>query len=102
MFVPAAAVLDALWPGMIPDLPLVVSYPLAVERPPLPGEPAEAVRLRRAMAQTLIEGGWAPSEPVQRALRTVPRHRFAPKVNLDAGSGRCPFAGGHPQRQWMW
>ncbi|PCG87203.1 methyltransferase, FxLD system [Streptomyces sp. WZ.A104] len=84
VFVPAASALDAVWPGVIPDLQPVVSYPLAVDRPPVPGEPAEAVRLRRAMAQTVIDGGWAPSEPVQRALRTVPRHRFAPEVNLEA------------------
>ncbi|WP_327378791.1 methyltransferase, FxLD system (plasmid) [Streptomyces sp. NBC_01216] len=84
VFVPAAAALDAVWPGIIPDLPPVVSYPLAIEQPPVPGEPAEAVRLRQAMAQTVIDGGWAPSEPVQQALRTVPRHRFAPEVNLEA------------------
>ncbi|MFJ3933873.1 methyltransferase domain-containing protein [Streptomyces sp. NPDC090029] len=84
VFVPAAAALNAVWPGVIPDLPPVVSYPLAVEQPPVPGEPAEAVRLRQEMAQTVIDGGWAPSEPVQKALRTVPRHRFAPEVNLAA------------------
>jgi protein-L-isoaspartate(D-aspartate) O-methyltransferase len=66
-------------------LPPVVSYPLAVEQPPVAGEPAEAVRLRQAMAQTVIDGGWATSEPVQGALRTVPRHRFAPEVHLAAG-----------------
>ncbi|MEU7028912.1 methyltransferase, FxLD system [Streptomyces sp. NPDC046275] len=84
VFTPAAAAVDAVWPGVIQDLPPVVSYPLAVDRPPVPGEPAEAVRLRRAMAETVIGGGWAPSEPVQQALRTVPRHRFAPEVNLAA------------------
>ncbi|WP_229816108.1 SAM-dependent methyltransferase [Streptomyces lucensis] len=36
------------------------------------------------MAQTVIDGGCAPSEPVRDALRTVPRHRFAPEVNLAA------------------
>ncbi|SEO93598.1 methyltransferase, FxLD system [Actinacidiphila rubida] len=82
MFVPAAQALDAVWPGVLPDLPPVVSYPLAVEQPPVPGESAEAVRLRQAMAQTVNDGGWAPSEPVRDALRTVPRHRFAPEVNL--------------------
>ncbi|MFE0704900.1 methyltransferase, FxLD system [Streptomyces sp. NPDC058872] len=84
IFVPAAQALDAVWPGVIPDLPPVISYPLAADRPPVPGEPAEAVRLRQAMAQTVINGGWAPSEPVRSALRTVPRHRFAPEVNLAA------------------
>lgn len=84
VFAPATSALEAVWPGVIPDLPPVVSYPLAVDRPPVPGEPAEAVRLRRAMAETVIGGGWAPSEPVRDALRTVPRHRFAPEVNLEA------------------
>ncbi|MHC3393945.1 methyltransferase, FxLD system [Streptomyces lavendulocolor] len=84
VFLPAALAIDSVWPGVIPDLPPVVSYPLAADRPPVPGEPAEAVRLRQAMAQTVIDGGWAPSEPVRAALRTVPRHRFAPEVNLAA------------------
>ncbi|MFC7965497.1 methyltransferase, FxLD system [Streptomyces cinereoruber] len=87
-FVPAALTIDSVWPGVIPDLPPVASYPLAADRPPVPGESAEAVRLRQAMAQTVIDGGWAPSEPVRDALRTVPRHRFAPEVNLaDAYDG---------------
>ncbi|MER6848850.1 methyltransferase, FxLD system [Streptomyces flaveolus] len=84
MFVPAASALDAVWPGVLPDLPPVTSYPLAVDRPAVPGEPAEAVRLRQAMAQTVIDGGWAPSAPVRDALRAVPRHRFAPEANLAA------------------
>ncbi|MFF3501520.1 methyltransferase, FxLD system [Streptomyces sp. NPDC003247] len=84
VFVPAAQALDAVWPGVVPDLPPVVSYPVAVEQPMVPGEPAEAVRLRQAMAETVIDGGWAPSEPVRDALRTVPRHRFAPEADLSA------------------
>nr|BFD87044.1 hypothetical protein StreXyl84_64450 [Streptomyces sp. Xyl84] len=84
VFVPAALAVDSVWPGVIPDLPPVVSYPLAADRPPVPGEPGEAVRLRQVMAQTVIDGGWAPSEPVRDALRTVPRHRFAPEANLVA------------------
>ncbi|GHJ26830.1 hypothetical protein TPA0910_12630 [Streptomyces hygroscopicus subsp. sporocinereus] len=88
VFVPAAQALDAVWPGVVPNLPPVVSYPLAVDQPPVPGEPAEAVRLRQAMAKTVIDGSWAPSEPVRDALRTVPRHRFAPEVRLtDAYDG---------------
>ncbi|MFF5969927.1 methyltransferase, FxLD system [Streptomyces sp. NPDC012769] len=82
VFVPAAQALDAVWPGVIPGLPPVVSYPISAEQPPVPGEPAEAVRLRQAMAETVIDGGWALSEPVQKALRTVPRHRFAPEADL--------------------
>ncbi|MFE7409739.1 methyltransferase, FxLD system [Streptomyces laurentii] len=82
VFVPAAQALDAVWPGVVPDLPPVTTYPHAVERPTVPGEPAEAVRLRQAMARTVVDGGWAPSEPVRDALRTVPRHRFAPEASL--------------------
>ncbi|WP_206311087.1 methyltransferase, FxLD system [Streptomyces sp. A1499] len=92
VFAPAALAIDSMWPGVIPDLPPVVSYPLAADRPPVPGEPDEAARLRHAMAQTVIDGGWAPSEPVRAALRTVPRHRFAPEVNVSAaydGSDRA-------------
>ncbi|MEU9069891.1 MULTISPECIES: methyltransferase, FxLD system [Streptomyces] len=88
MFAPAAIAIDSVWPGVIPDLPPVVSYPLAAERPPVPGEPDEAARLRQAMAQMVIDGGWARSEPVRDALRTVPRHRFAPEATLaDAYDG---------------
>ncbi|MGC4947060.1 methyltransferase, FxLD system [Streptomyces sp. DT224] len=82
VFTPAAHALDAVWPGVVRGLPPVASYPLAAGRPAVPGEPAEAVRLRRAMAETVIAGGWAPSEPVREALRTVPRHRFAPEADL--------------------
>ncbi|MGW2016824.1 methyltransferase, FxLD system [Streptomyces sp. NPDC001927] len=84
VFTPAALALDAVWPDVIPGLPPVTSYPIASDQPPVPGEPAEAGRMRAAMAQTVIDGGWAPSAPVQEALRTVPRHRFAPEVNLAA------------------
>ncbi|MDR3033120.1 MAG: methyltransferase, FxLD system [Kitasatospora sp.] len=88
VFAPAAQAIDSVWPGVIPALPPVVSYPLAAERPPVPGEPDEAVRLRQAMAQMVIDGGWAPSEAVRDALRTVPRHRFAPEADLaDAYDG---------------
>ncbi|MFD1829836.1 methyltransferase, FxLD system [Streptomyces desertarenae] len=89
VFAPAAAAVDAVWPGVIPSLPPTTSYPVAVDQPPVPGEPAEAVRLRRAMAETVIGDGWAVSAPVRDALRTVPRHRFAPEKDLktayDAG-----------------
>lgn len=47
--------------------------------PAVGGEPAEAVRLRQQMTDTVIAKGWAPSARVQQALRTVPRHRFAPE-----------------------
>ncbi|GLX22493.1 methyltransferase, FxLD system [Streptomyces lavendulae] len=84
VFVPAALALDGVWPGVLPVLPPATSYPIAAYQPPVPGEPAEAARLRAAMAQTVIDGGWAPSPLVREALRTVPRHRFAPEVNLAA------------------
>ncbi|MEU2358199.1 NUDIX domain-containing protein [Streptomyces misionensis] len=84
VFTPSTQALNSVWPGVIPGLPPVHSYPVAVDRPPVPGEPAEAVRLRQAMAQTVINRGWASSEPVRSALRTVPRHRFAPEANLAA------------------
>ncbi|WP_079080649.1 methyltransferase, FxLD system [Streptomyces ardesiacus] len=88
VFVPAASALDAVWPGVIPRLPPVLSYPIAIGQPPVPGEPGEAVRLRQAMAETVIDGGCAPSEAVRDALRSVPRHRFAPEANLaDAYDG---------------
>jgi protein-L-isoaspartate(D-aspartate) O-methyltransferase len=82
IFTPAAQALDAIWPGVIPGLPPVHAYPLAVDQPAVPGEPAEAARLRQKMADAVIAGGWAPSLAVQQALRTVPRHRYAPEKNL--------------------
>ncbi|MGW2203181.1 methyltransferase, FxLD system [Streptomyces sp. NPDC001774] len=84
VFAPAALALDAVWPGILPGLPPATSHPIAADQPPVPGEPAEAARLRAAMAQVVIDGGWAPSAGVQEALRTVPRHRFAPEASLVA------------------
>ncbi|MFD4764175.1 methyltransferase, FxLD system [Streptomyces sp. NPDC058439] len=82
VFAPAAQALDAVWPGIIPGLPPVHAYPLATVQPPVPGESAEAVRLREKMADAVIAGGWAPSAPVHEALRTVPRHRYTPEKDL--------------------
>ncbi|MFJ4125991.1 methyltransferase, FxLD system [[Kitasatospora] papulosa] len=82
VFTPSAQALNAVWPGVIPALPPVNAYPTAAELTPAPGEPAEAVRLRHRMADAVIAGGWAPSAVVQEALRTVPRHRFAPETDL--------------------
>ncbi|MFF3013800.1 methyltransferase, FxLD system [Streptomyces sp. NPDC057939] len=82
VFTPAAQSLEAVWPGILPGLPAIHSHPLATVHPPVPGEPAEAVRLREQMADAVIGGGWAPSEPVREALRIVPRHRFAPEMDL--------------------
>ncbi|MFG2483393.1 methyltransferase, FxLD system [Streptomyces virginiae] len=81
IFAPAAEALGVIWPGIIPGLPPHHAYPLAIEQPPVPGEPAEAVRLRRKMADAVIAGGWAPSTAVQEALRAVPRHRYTPETN---------------------
>ncbi|MFF6786860.1 methyltransferase, FxLD system [Streptomyces sp. NPDC012510] len=82
IFAPSAHALNAVWPGVIPGLSSVHDYPRATSQLPVPGESAEAVRLRQKMAETVIVGGWAPSEPVQQALRTVPRHRFVPEKDL--------------------
>ncbi|MEU9416021.1 methyltransferase, FxLD system [Streptomyces sp. NPDC048272] len=82
IFAPTAAALVAVWPGVLPDLPPVHSYPGADLVGPVAGEPAEAVRLRERMADTVIAQGWAPSPRVRDALREVPRHRFLPEVPL--------------------
>ncbi|QNA72059.1 methyltransferase, FxLD system [Streptomyces sp. So13.3] len=82
IFAPSAQALTAVWPGVLPGLPSVHSYPCATVVPPVPGEPAEAVRYRQQMTETVVSGGWAPSQPVRDALQTVPRHRFVPEVNL--------------------
>ncbi|WP_406116327.1 methyltransferase, FxLD system [Streptomyces sp. NBC_01014] len=83
IFAPSAQALTAVWPGVLPGLPPVHSYPCSAAVPPVPGEPAEAVRLRERMADTVISGGWAPSPRVQAALREVPRHRFVPETRLE-------------------
>ncbi|MGW1466358.1 methyltransferase, FxLD system [Streptomyces sp. NPDC002308] len=80
LFAPSAQALHAVWPGVLPGLVPVHSYPCATAVPPVPGEPAEAVRLRARMADAVAEGGWAPSARVRAALREVPRHRFVPET----------------------
>ncbi|MER5549765.1 methyltransferase, FxLD system [Streptomyces sp. NPDC002589] len=82
IFAPSAQALTAVWPGLLPGLPPVHSYPCSPAVPPVPGEPAEAVRLRERMAGIVISKGWAPSPRVQAALREVPRHRFVPETRL--------------------
>ncbi|GES33339.1 methyltransferase, FxLD system [Streptomyces angustmyceticus] len=82
LFTPTAHALEAVWPGVLPGLPPVHSYPHADAPPAVGGEPAEAVRLRQEMAERVVSGGRAPSAAVQRALRTVPRHRFTPESPL--------------------
>ncbi|MFD0623103.1 NUDIX domain-containing protein [Streptomyces sanglieri] len=83
IFAPSAQALNAVWPGILPGLPPVHSYVCATTVPPVPGEPAEAVRLRGRMADIVIGNDWAPSPRVQAALREVPRHRFVPEAALE-------------------
>lgn len=83
IFAPSAQALTAVWPGVLPGLPPVHSYASSAAVPPVPGEPAEAVRLRERMADIVISKGWAPSPRVQAALREVPRHRFVPETRLE-------------------
>jgi protein-L-isoaspartate(D-aspartate) O-methyltransferase len=83
IFAPSAQALAAVWPGVLPELPPIHSYPCADAVPPVPGEPAEAARLRAKMADVVISKGWAPSSRVQAALREVPRHRFVPEASLE-------------------
>lgn len=83
VFAPSAHALEAVWPGVLPGLPPVACHRLAADPPPVPGEPAEAARLREAMVRTVTSGGWAPSPRVREALLTVPRHRFVPEARLE-------------------
>ncbi|MXG30232.1 methyltransferase, FxLD system [Streptomyces sp. YIM 132580] len=82
LFAPSALALNEVWPGVVPGAPETRSYPCADPYGPVSGEPAEAVRLREQMAESVIRGGWAPSPRVQAALRAVPRHRFLPEARL--------------------
>lgn len=83
IFMPSAQALNAVWPGVLPGLPPVHSYPCAYGAPAVPGEPAEAGRLRERMADLVIRKGWAPSSEIRTALREVPRHRFVPETPLE-------------------
>ncbi|MFJ1954554.1 methyltransferase, FxLD system [Streptomyces microflavus] len=82
LFAPSALALNEVWPGVVPRAPEARSYPCAAPYGPVSGEPAEAVRLREQMTESVIRGGWAPSPRVQAALRAVPRHRFLPEAPL--------------------
>lgn len=42
IFAPTAQALTAVWPGVLPGLPPVHSYPCSAAVPTVPGEPAEA------------------------------------------------------------
>ncbi|MFF3851448.1 methyltransferase, FxLD system [Streptomyces sp. NPDC002328] len=78
----SARALDLIWPGVLPYVPSAHMYPIDNTCPPVPGEPPEAVEQRERMADRVIAGGWAPSLPVQQALRAVPRHRYTPESPL--------------------
>ncbi|MFF3128344.1 methyltransferase, FxLD system [Streptomyces sp. NPDC057908] len=83
IFAPSAQALTTVWPGVLPGLPPVHSYGCDTAVLPVPGEPAEAARLREQMTESVIGKGWAPSPRVQAAMREVPRHRFVPEAPLE-------------------
>ncbi|MEU8489236.1 methyltransferase domain-containing protein [Streptomyces sp. NPDC048641] len=78
----SARALDLIWPGVLPYVPSARVYPIDSAYPPVPGESLAAVERRERMADRVIAGGWAPSLPVQQALRAVPRHRYTPESPL--------------------
>ena len=83
IFAPAAQTLDEVWPGILPGLEPIHRYPHATAPVPVPGEPAAAVRLRGALVDSIIAGGWVRTPRVEAAFRKVPRHRYAPEVLLE-------------------
>ncbi|MGW0947852.1 methyltransferase, FxLD system [Streptomyces sp. NPDC002623] len=83
IFSPSAQALNLVWPGVLPGLPSVHAYLVAGRRPLVDGEPPQAARLRRRMTERIVRRGYSLSAPVLEALRSVPRHRFAPEVPLD-------------------
>lgn len=83
IFAPSAHALDVVWPGILPGLPPVHRYPHASAAVAVPGEPAGAIRLRAALVDAIVAGGWVRTPAVEAALRTVPRHRYAPEVPLE-------------------
>ncbi|MFD9872098.1 NUDIX domain-containing protein [Streptomyces niveus] len=66
IFAPSAHALNSVWPGVLPGLPPVHSYPCADHVPPVPGEPAEALRLR-ALASRRSGGPASSRSPVNSA-----------------------------------
>ncbi|MFI8093406.1 methyltransferase, FxLD system [Streptomyces sp. NPDC086080] len=52
--------------------------------PPVATDLGEAARLRHQLAEHLAAAGHARTPAVDHALRTVPRHVFAPEVSLEA------------------
>ena len=45
---------------------------------PSTADPGQVDRLREAMTDKLITGGWIMSPTVEAAFRAVPRHEFTP------------------------
>ncbi|MFD3842470.1 methyltransferase, FxLD system [Streptomyces sp. NPDC058642] len=84
IFSPSAQALNLVWPGVLPGLPPVHAYPVAGRRPPVDGEPPQAARLRHEMTAQIFRRRYRLSAPVREALRSVPRHRYAPEVCLEA------------------
>ncbi|MFF2506315.1 methyltransferase, FxLD system [Streptomyces sp. NPDC058067] len=78
----SARALDMVWPGVLPYVPSAHAYPVDSTCPPVSGESPEAIERREQMTARVIAGGWAPSLPVQQALRSVPRHRYTPESPL--------------------
>ncbi|WP_405652692.1 methyltransferase, FxLD system [Streptomyces sp. NBC_00019] len=83
IFLPSAQALNLVWPGVLPGLPPVHTYLVAGRRPPVDGEPLQAVRLRHEMAEQILQRGYRLSAPVLEALRSVPRHRYTPEASLE-------------------
>ncbi|MER6367261.1 NUDIX domain-containing protein [Streptomyces mirabilis] len=83
IFSPTAQALNLVWPGVLPGLPPVHAYPVAGRRPPVDDEPPQAARLRHGMTEQILRRGYSLSAPVLEAMRSVPRHRYAPEVPLE-------------------
>ncbi|MFI9325206.1 methyltransferase, FxLD system [Kitasatospora aureofaciens] len=84
VFTPAAQALESVWPGSIPGLPPVTAYPHDTAHPAAPGESPEAARRRTGMTDRIAAANPSLPAEILAALRTVPRHRFAPEQDLAA------------------
>ncbi|CAM5273365.1 methyltransferase, FxLD system (plasmid) [Streptomyces viridifaciens] len=84
VFTPAAQALEVTLPGSVPGLPPVATYPHDTAHPAAPGESPEAARRRTEMTDRVAAANPSLPQEVLAALRTVPRHRFAPEQDLAA------------------
>lgn len=82
VFTPGAQALEATWPGSVPGLPPVTAYPHDTAHPAAPGESPQAARRRTEMTDRLAAANPCLPADILAALRTVPRHRFAPEQDL--------------------